>query len=173
MTKNIFHGQLRNFLENIKPHKNYEQGGVIFDFSYRKSGEVTPAKALAYRIDPVTHQIIEVIKPRTHEFENILRATFKELLKQNKKFPTNKDVFVLIEHGLHAVHDFEACDVDNRAKTILDALKSAVYQDDRQVSVLWTCKKFLRYQQESYFAISICVLNVVKRQRIMRMMRCV
>ena len=85
------------------------------------------------------------------------------------RFPTKKPVFVSIVHGLHSERGFQDCDLDNRAKTILDALKGVIYDDDAQVHLLWTQKSFLKKEAESYYRVAIKMLGRgVSDKKIMR-----
>ena len=134
----------------------------------KDNGEVPP-KTLAYRVDTETGQIILKQKPRTHQFENALKNRVAEELCDDKRFPTKKPVFVSIVHGLHSERGFQDCDLDNRAKTILDALKGVIYDDDTQVHILWTQKMFLKNETESYYRVAIKVLDSkVSDKQVMR-----
>jgi len=126
---------------------------------YLHGNALIPAKALSYKVDKNTRNIIEKIKPRTHTFENNLRKDLGKELIDIDMFPTKDEVLVSIVHGIHSQKEYNQCDLDNRAKTILDALKSVVYIDDSQVRMLWTHKVFLKDKQESFFRISIKLLN--------------
>lgn len=61
--------------------------------------------------------------------------------------------------GLHADSEYERCDLDNRIKTIFDALKSVVYIDDCQVKILWSHKEFLKNSECSYYQIAVKILD--------------
>ena len=124
----------------------------------KDNGEVPP-KTLSYYEDEETGQIVVKQKPRTHQFENALKQEVAEGLRADKRFPTTKPVFVSIVHGLHSGRGFQDCDLDNRAKTILDALKHVVYDDDTQVCMLWTQKRFLKNETESYYRVAIKMLD--------------
>lgn len=138
----------KKFLDNLKP-----------EFIYVSGATIVPAKALKYKTDPETQKIIEVMRPGTHKFENILKADLKEELKKVDFLPTGKEVFMVITHGFHTIDEYKKCDLDNRAKTILDALKGPVYQDDSQVKILWTCKELLKDSEESYYSFVIKILD--------------
>ncbi len=125
---------------------------------YVRGNATVPAKALTYKIDPDGHPI-ETIRPRTHEFENELKADLKKELAGVISFPTDKEILISIIHGVHSKEEYKRHDLDNRSKTILDALKEVVYIDDSQVSVLWSCKQFLEKEQESYFRLAIKLLD--------------
>ena len=128
------------------------------EITHTEGNSIVPAKAVGYTRD-VDGNIVEVIKHHTHQFENQLKGKMKSELEHLPSFPTKEEVFVSISHGLHAAHEYRDFDLDNRAKTILDALKDAVYEDDKQVKVLLTDKMFLKDQQESYYKISVKILD--------------
>ena len=141
------------------------------DYVYVKFGKddgEVPPKTLSYYEDGETGQVVVKQKPRTHQFENTLKQEIAEELCDDKQFPTKKPVFVSIVHGLHSERGFQDCDLDNRAKTILDALKDVIYDDDTQVCMLWTQKQFLKRETESYYRVAIKVLdNKVSDKKIM------
>jgi len=136
-------------LKSLEPELTHLEGNVL-----------VPAKALSYKT-AIDGSITEVIKPRTHQFENGLKAKLTEEFKKQKVtlFPTKHPLFVSIRYGLHAKKEFESLDLDNRAKTILDALKGVVYDDDRQVKILLTDKVFLEKSSESYVLFSVKFLT--------------
>jgi len=144
----------RSTISKIKPEIVYLSGNVL-----------VPSKALSYKLDSITKKPIEKIKPRTHKFENELKEDLKIELKGIKIFPTKNEVFVSILHGINSEKQYAKCDLDNRAKTILDALKNVVYFDDSQVKILWTEKEFLKNAQESFYRISVKILdkNIIKK----------
>ena len=126
---------------------------------YTKYDSIVPAKAFAYKKDPVTQETIELIKPRTHKFENSLKEELSKQLDDSSIFPVSEEILVSIILGLHAEKEYQTCDLDNRIKTILDALKSVIYIDDRQVKMIWSEKVFLRSENNSFFQIKIKILN--------------
>ncbi len=119
---------------------------------------LVPAKAVSYKTNESGH-IVETIKPRTHEFENSLNKKMKKELEGVTLFPTKEYVFLSITYGLNSKNEYKTLDLDNRAKTILDALKGVVYEDDRQVRVLLTDKVFLENSSESYYRFSVKILD--------------
>ena len=119
---------------------------------------LVPAKAVCYKKED-DGSITERTKPRTHQFENGLKEKMKEELKGVSIFPTSKYIFLSITYGLNSSNEYKKLDLDNRAKTILDALKGAVYEDDMQVKVLLTDKIFLENKPESYYQFSVKILD--------------
>ena len=106
---------------------------------YQKQGDdgIVPSKTFSYKKIAETGEIVP-LPPKTHRFENVLKREIGRYFGSDDRFPTKKPVFVSIVHGLHSEQGFQDCDLDNRAKTILDALKGVVYDDDTQVHQLWT-----------------------------------
>ena len=135
--------------KNIKPEVVYEKQG---------DDGVVPSKTFSYKRDDETGEVIPV-PPKTHQFENVLKREIGNYFGSNSRFPTKKPVFVSIVHGLHSKRGFKDCDLDNRAKTILDALKGVIYDDDTQVHILWTQKLFLESEEESYYHIAVKLLD--------------
>ena len=135
----------------LQPDYVYLGGG-------ERGGEIPP-KTLAYDQDPETGRLIVKQKPRTHRFENTLKKEITEDLRTDKRFPTKRPMFVSIVHGLHSERGFQDCDLDNRAKTILDALKDVIYDDDAQVHALWTRKLFLQKEEEGYYRIAVKIIR--------------
>lgn len=153
MSKDSF----KDIIDELKPEIKHLMGHTI-----------VPAKAFSYKRDSKTNKIIENIPPKTHEFENYLREDLKKALKGVSLFPTKKEVFVVITYGINSEKEYSKHDLDNRAKTILDALEGAVYLNDSQVKVLWTYKKFLKKAQTSYCLISVKILTKNKAQKLVR-----
>ena len=147
----------RNFLEKLKPEVIYLHGDSI-----------VPAKDLSWKRDSRTGKIIEKVRPNTHKFENILKQDIKNELKDVDQFPTDKEIFIILSYGLHSSHEYKKHDLDNRAKTILDALKGPVYSDDSQVKILFTYKELLDNSQESYYRFSIKILNKTISNKIIK-----
>lgn len=142
-------------------------GHVSPDVFYVLNNVVVPAKAVTYKIDPATGHIIETVRPNTHKFENELKNNLRLRLKEENKFPTDQEVFVNIFYGVHSQIEYDAHDLDNRSKTILDALKSVIYNDDHQVSVLTANKEFLENFEKSSVKISVKKLDKDLKRRLM------
>jgi Holliday junction resolvase RusA-like endonuclease len=134
-------------LKSIKPEILYLKGNVQ-----------VPSKTLTYKEDSHGEKVVAE-KASTHQFENDLRKDIKGELENIKLFPTEKPVFVSITHGLNSKKRYNSYDLDNKAKTILDALKGVVYKDDSQVEYLWTDKELLADHSENYLRIAVKILN--------------
>ena len=129
------------------------------DFTYTEGDTLVPSKALKYKTDPITKKIIETTSPRSKSYEKNLRSYLEEVLKNESLFPTKSKVFIIVTHWLHAKSKYDGCDLDNRAKLILDAMKGPIYPDDCQVKVLWTYKELLNESQESHFSFIVKIIN--------------
>ncbi|MCX6765764.1 MAG: RusA family crossover junction endodeoxyribonuclease [Candidatus Moranbacteria bacterium] len=145
---------MRKLKEIINPEIVYLQGNTL-----------VPSKSIAYKYDGEIEKNIVIEKASTHKFENELKEDLKKELKNVNIFPTDKNVLVSIVHGINSGTEYKKCDLDNRAKCILDALKGVVYFDDSQVKMLWTHKAFIINSQESFFRISVKILDeeIIKR----------
>jgi len=128
------------------------------DFEFMEGNALVPAKALEYKTD-INGNIIEVVKPRTHIFENKLKAEVGKLLEKVKIFPTKKEVFVSVTYAINSEREYNGFDLDNRTKALFDALKGVVYDDDSQVKILVADKLFLKNSSEFYYKFSIKILS--------------
>src|SRR6185436_18035522 len=98
---------------------------------HMEGNDLVPAKAVCYKkLEDGT--VEERVKPRTHNFENELKDKMRSELSGISMFPTDKYVFISITYGLNSSNEYKKLDLDNRAKTMLDALKGVVYNDDMQ-----------------------------------------
>lgn len=82
-------------------------------------------------------------KDQLKNFKLILAAACESQLKSknDKQFPSDKEVFVFIMQYFVGESDYKHRDIDNMAKTILDILKGRIYKDDWQVKTLLVGKK--------------------------------
>ena len=136
-------------MPKFKPEIIYERGEYLI-----------PSKALEYKKDPKTGKVIEKTPPKgIGEFDRMIKKDLGERLIGVKRFPTRKEVFVSISHKIHSSQSYKRCDLDNKAKAVLDALKDIVYTDDAQVKFLWNDKILDNKQQSSSFRLSIKILN--------------
>ena len=139
--------------------QNDNQKIISPDFVYMKEGKnaVIPSKTSSYKRNPVTGEVV-LMTAKTHQFENNLRREISIDLMEVEKFPTKKEVFISVTHNLHSKRAHDSCDLDNRAKTVLDALKGVIYDDDNRVKILLTQKHFLKRDQVSSYHISVTIL---------------
>ena len=118
----------------MKKIKRFFESEIV----YLRGNALIPSKSISYKVDKLTGEKILIEKANTHKFENELKDDFRKDLKNINIFPTNKDVLISIVHGIHSSKEYKKCDLDNRAKCILDALKEVVYVDDSQVRMLFS-----------------------------------
>ena len=124
------------------------------EIDFMKGNVLVPSKALKYKKDKEGN-IIDTTKPNVKKFEESLKKELRDLLKDIDIFPIKKNIVMTITHGLHSKKEYKNLDLDNRAKTICDALEGAVYQNDNQVNVLLCNKIFLKNTSESYFRFTV------------------
>lgn len=136
-----------------------KRGELKPDLVFLSGNALVPAKALQYKVDETTGKPIDITRPRTHHFENQLREDLRKLVSGVKLFPTKKPVFVSVIHAINSETEYKRFDLDNRVKTILDAMIGVVYLDDSQVRMLWTHKVFLKNSAEFFYRISVKILN--------------
>jgi Holliday junction resolvase RusA-like endonuclease len=72
---------------------------------------------------------------------HIFRKTVREAFRKYPQFkkPINGRVLISLAIGL-TQKEYQSRDIDNMVKSVLDALKTVVYYDDRQVDVLHVVK---------------------------------
>lgn len=128
------------------------------EIDFMKGNALIHSKALKYKKDE-NGNIVETTKPNVKKFETSLKNELKELLKNINIFPIKDKVLMTITHGLHSEQEYEKLDLDNRAKTICDALEDAVYVNDNQVEVLICNKIFLKNTSESYFRFTVKIID--------------
>lgn len=133
--------------KKIEPEIDFMQGNAL-----------VPSKALKYKTDK-NGKVVDTTKPHVKEFEESLKKELRGLLKDIDIFPTKESVVMTITHGLNSEKEYKKLDLDNRAKTICDALKDAIYQDDNQVNVLLCNKIFLKNTSESYFRFTVKIID--------------
>lgn len=133
---------------NLKPEIRYLQGETM-----------VPSKSLVFKkINPKTGKPIMERKTGVKKFEKELKKELQNELKGVSIFPTDKEVFLIIEHGFSDKKEYDRRDLDNKSKCVLDALKGVVYNEDSQVKILWTHKE-LSDNSTDYFSISIKILD--------------
>lgn len=139
---------------------------MIPELTSTQFDQSVPSKAPSYKEDAVTGFAIVKKRPATQKFEKDLKTQVNRAVQENNKsaiFPTQKEVLLLMELGLSAKTDYNETDLDNRAKTICDALKGVIYQDDNQISVL-ICRKHI--VKNKYFKITIKIIDEKSHQPI-------
>lgn len=141
------------------------------DLEYFQGDTLVPSKAVQYKKEPKTGEVIEIISPRTRQFENDLRKYLASKLNIQSGFPIKKkkQLLVIITHGFRSKKEYKKCDLDNRAKTLLDAMCGPVYFDDNQVKYLLTDKMLFSRKStlhSSFFRIAISSIDYKKSARL-------
>lgn len=118
-------------------------------FKFIVDGQIKPKQR------PVVTRYKTFTPKQTLDSEKLIRATF---LKEYKNIiPNNSGYGVIIKiyvkEPKKAKYFYPAkFDIDNVAKTVLDALNGVIWIDDSQVIQLWVLKT---YAEESYVEITI------------------
>ena len=142
---------------------------IVPEIVFSEGDTQVPSKSLQYKTDE-KGKIIEKIKPKTAKFEADLRKRLKGHVKNSKVFPIRDEVVLVITHGIHSEKKYKNLDLDNRAKTIGDALKESILEDDSQIKTLVCSKVFLRDVSKSYYSFSVKIYNKDVEDYINKMM---
>lgn len=130
---------------------------VDFDIG---TGAVIPATQEAFTVEGHDKKLRADEKDALAIFKRAFLEDLESQLTAATGFPTNKEVFVFILQFFVSQREYDRRDVDNMAKTILDILKSRIYQDDGQVRTLLIGKKMVDQRVDQNFAyIAIKTLN--------------
>lgn len=114
------------------------QDNPFYDFVLAVVGQVIPSTRTGYKNIVTTGGTVP--NPETlnvHHFRKELREALRDVY--GFKQPTKSRVMISLAIGL-SQKQYAICDLDNMVKSILDALKTVVYEDDRQVDVLHVAK---------------------------------
>lgn len=101
-----------------------------------------------------------VSNDRRSESSKKFQKELKEHLEKDysdKKFPTEKGLFVCIQINLNSKKQYKSKDLDNHIKDIIDAMTGIVYKDDVQISTLLVYKTLV--DKEPSFAITGRILE--------------
>ncbi len=120
-------------------------------------GEWVPSKNINYKTEHDGTATKVWFKDHVLSYERKKRKELEEELSGLDIFPTEKEVHVAISFGLSSKKYTEG-DVDNKAKTILDAMIGPVYADDMQVKKLWVDKQ-LTPDEQDWCLLSIKILD--------------
>lgn len=80
-------------------------------------------------------------------------------IKDQKIFPSEKEIFVFIIQYFVSNKDYIRRDIDNMAKTILDTINGLIYKDDGQVKTLLVGKKIEKRIPQNFAYIAIKILE--------------
>ena len=75
-------------------------------------------------------------------------------IKNNYKFPTEKELFVFIAQFFVSEKKYNNYDIDNISKTINDVLKISLCNDDNQIKVLLATKMLDKQVKEDFAYVS-------------------
>lgn len=102
----------------------------FYDSLFGNLNIVVPSKHLGYKQNE-KRRITEVFgTPSSRNFENYLKQALSE--DKDPKFPFKGKLFLAISLAM-SKKDYETKDVDNIIKTLFDAMKGIVYEDDSQI----------------------------------------
>lgn len=121
-------------------------------------GEFVPSKNINYKTEVDGSIDKWGFKTGALAYERAKRKEMLEELKGVKEFPTSQEVHVAITFGMPTQKKYDEADIDNKAKTLLDAMVGPVYKDDRQVKVLWI-NKALEPDGEDWCLLSVKILG--------------
>jgi Holliday junction resolvase RusA-like endonuclease len=107
----------------------------FYHFLFGFFGVEVPSKRTRLEIDREKGRAVFWQSESGQRFEALVR----ERLSPDAKWPLQGPVLLAIRMGLPS-DSFYAKDIDNIAKSILDALKGLVFEDDRQVVSLYVAK---------------------------------
>ena len=97
-----------------------------------------PSKRIRYKQDE-SKRITEIITPKgSQEFGSYIKQVFHS--DSNENWPYKCELLMAISILL-PIKEWKIKDVDNLAKSIVDALKGAAYEDDNQITSLFISKK--------------------------------
>jgi Holliday junction resolvase RusA-like endonuclease len=96
-----------------------------------------PSKRIRYKQDD-NKRITEIITPKgSQEFETYIKQVFNS--DTNENWPYKCELLIAISILL-PIKEWKIKDIDNLAKSIVDALKGIVYEDDNQITSLFISK---------------------------------
>lgn len=114
------------------------------EFVYAEGTEV-PSKNLNYKLERDSKDLLEPVrawyKQKVRSYEARLRSDIGKEVIGSTDFPTFQEVHIGITFGVHDQTRYKEIDIDNRTKTILDAMVGPIYEDDCQVKKLSVEKK--------------------------------
>ena len=110
----------------------------FYDFVFFYVGDPIPSTRTGYTNVVGTQQVMPNAESvSVHEFRRQLREVLPKYPELGQPFKGR--VLLSIAIGL-TEKEYASRDIDNMVKSLLDALKSVVYADDRQVDVLHVVK---------------------------------
>lgn len=119
-------------------------------------GAFVPSNQINYKTDEQGNVLSFLFRKGVTDFKHSLRDELIKQLEDVDMFPTQQEVHVAITFGIPA-SQYTSGDIDNKSKTILDAMKGPVYLDDCQVQTLWADKKVTE-DDEDWCLIAVKIL---------------
>ena len=116
---------------------------------------IIPATQEAFKKDDFSEAKRKDEKSGITAFKMTLLQRAENDLKDTRHFPTAKEVFIFIVQYFISEKDYKSRDVDNMAKTVLDALNGRFYKDDGQVKTLLVTKKMESRVPQNFAYIAI------------------
>ena len=126
-------------------------------------GEIIPATQEAFAADGHDKALRTEEKQAVILFKKAFLGDLESQLLATSGFPTSSEVFVFVLQFFTSEKDYKRRDVDNMAKTVLDVLKSKIYQDDGQVRTLLIGKKMVDQRVDQNFA--YIAIKILKNDR--------
>lgn len=102
---------------------------------------IIPSTQEAFQTGSFSGSVRKEEKVNVTSFKNNFLQKVEETLIGKIQFPTDNEIFVFIVQYFISEKEYKSRDIDNMAKTILDALKGPVCKDDGQVKTLLVSKK--------------------------------
>ena len=122
-------------------------------------GEIIPATQEAFDGDNLLIGKRKEEKTNLTKFKENLRNKITSSTKDQKSFPSDKEVFIFVFQYFIGRTEYTKRDIDNMAKTVLDALKGLIYVDDCQVRTLLIGKKIERRVPQNFAYIAVKLLG--------------
>lgn len=136
--------------------KKNSKTSIDFDIGI---GEIIPATQEAFDGRNLLMGKRKEEKTNLTRFKENLKNKITSSIKDQDLFPSNNEIFVFIIQYFIGRADYAKRDIDNMAKTVLDALKELIYTDDGQVKTLLVGKKIERRIPQNFAYIAVKVLG--------------
>lgn len=98
-----------------------------------------PPKNLNFKPGETAGTLSAWFRKRATDFEAKLRKELTEEVQGNDIFPTSKEIDVTVVFGIPQ-DEYATSDIDNKIKTVIDALKGPVCNDDSSVRTIYATR---------------------------------
>lgn len=113
----------------------------FYDNMFGVRGRSIPTKRVGYKIDEDGQLQVTQLPRGTRDFERDIKRILADC--PPKEWPYDSRLLIAI--SIHLTETEHQCkDVDNLAKSLLDAMKGTVYRDDAQIDALYIVKAISR-----------------------------